>query len=594
MKLHSFQELVTRVIHLSTRDGHHLSIRFGGNEGYTTESLVQLPALPAGTFLTPSQFSIFFGYALHEGPGHQTHTDLPLYLKTIKQKHDSVFSYVLNVLEDIRIENLDIRKYPGDKKYLNALAQYLDDRIPIEKCQNPDIMGLLYKEAYKKYRNIDTKRLQGELETLHPEIAIEMANLPLCQSTADCIVLAEKITALFQEQSDANEEDNKERDPGNGDTSSSSNPSEFPLDETNLSPGDNPEHSDSIGNFPFPSPGEDPSETPSPSSLSSSAQEWNTLTEVKNLLNSLIEAISSYNSFHDPLPHQSPPHTGDSISPPADLSLDRIFVPSEEDLETYLYTRASLAPQILSLKKMFRIHLQAKSKKSWLRGLEDAETLDRERLHITALGQSSIFKERRDKNLINTSVELLLDLSVSMNEILVRSAAIVLAEALGAIPEIKLSISGFTTNGRYSSRSGPGIGRLQGMDILIFKDYSEPYTKSRAKLGAIETYGSTPLGCAYGKALERILNRTEPRRIIFLVTDGTPDFLKADRRHSDYLLMETIHKKAKRLGIETLGLGIGTERTVSFLRRYVDKCERIQDIETLPRTLLQILKGVVR
>lgn len=605
MKLHSFQDLVTRVINLSTRDGRPLSIRFGGNEAYTTESLVQLPALPAGTFLTPHEFSIFFGYAIHEGPGHQTHSDLKLYIDTNEKKMDPVFSQILNILEDVRIENLDIKKYPGDEKYLNAVHQFLDDKIPIERHNNPSPIGLIYKEAFKNYRNLDTKRLQGELSTLYPTIATEMSSLPLCQSTKDCISLAEKITKLLKDQSNAKEKNDEKSNPSpKGDKNSarnggpSSNPSELPPDETNPSPSDNTEHPDSIGDFPFPAPGDEeegiePGDDP-PSSLSTSAQEWEALTEVKNLIESLVQTISSSNSFHDPQPHQSPLHTGDSIFPPADLSLDRIFVPSEENLPLYLYTRSSLAPQITALKKMFRIHLQAKKKSSWLRGLEDGETLDRERLHVTALNQTSIFKEKRNKRLINTAVELLLDLSGSMYEELVRSSAIVLAEALSAIPEIKLSICGFKTNEKYSHANLPGIGRLQGMDILLFKDYSEPYNKARAKLGAIKTQGGTPLGCAYGKALERILFRPEPRRVLFLITDGSPSFHKADQRHSDYLLMETIHKKCKRLGIETLGLGIGPEQTVSFLKLYVDKCERVQNISSLPQTLLQILKGVVR
>jgi cobalamin biosynthesis protein CobT len=244
---------------------------------------------------------------------------------------------------------------------------------------------------------------------------------------------------------------------------------------------------------------------------------------------------------------------------------------------------------------MFRIYLQAQTRKSQLRGLEEGK-LDTQRLHIAACGQTTIFKDQNLKLLPETAIELMIDMSGSMNSNLARTAAIILAEALSSIPQIKLSISGFTSNDlNYNSsynryRIDPNSGRQCGMDILQFKNFSEPYQKCRAKLGAINNSGNTPLGDAYGHALEHIIPRLEPRRIIFLITDGNPEFPQG-QNYSDYLLMKKIHHDAQRYHIQTLGLGIG--RNLEFLSKYFDQAINISSSQDLPKNLLEALKRFI-
>ena len=581
MKLHSAQELVARIVHLSTRDGKPIPITWGGTMAYTDSKSVNLPALPSGTILTPHEFSVLLGYTFHEAGGHLIHTDFPTYLRACKTHNDPVFSYLLNIFEDIRIENLDITRYPGDRKYLDTTHQFVDDQIPPDDCRNPTTISLIYKEAFVKYRNLDTKRITGNLEG---PIVEAMKPLAQCRSTHDCVQLAEVIRKLIKKESQQTKPqqgESQRRDNNNG---------------NDYNPQNNAKYNDSKEN---PSNNQDSRNSPTSSNdiASKDAQKWQELTEIKNLLEKLLKDVEHTNN---PLP---PPHqadlTGKSIFPPKNPALDNIYIPSEEDLDKYQKARAQLAPQIMALKKMFRIFLQARSKKSWLRGLDEGETLDRERLHVIAAHQTTVFKNRRERSLIDTALELMLDLSGSMNEHLLRSAAITLAEALDTIPQIKLSIAGFTTNREWRSRSiwdeiPCNSGRHEGMDIKLFKDYTEPYAKCRAKLGAIVTRNQTPLGDAYGKALERIIHRPEPRRIIFLVTDGRPEFIHGTN-HSDYLLMANIHQRAKRLNIETFGLGIiGRIDAVSYLAQYTDKCTIIKSIETLPQDIMRMLRETIR
>ncbi len=589
MKLHSFQELVTRIVHLSTRDGRNLAISWSGTDAYTNDRTMNLPALPAGTVLTPHQFSIWLGYTLHEGPGHQTHTDFKIYKVACETRNNPQFSYLLNLLEDIRIENADIARYPGDRRYLDSVHQFVDDQIPIETCKNPDQIALIYKHLFVTYRNLDTHRVEGQLFN-GPIIQI-LRKLPLCISTQDCVALADELLPLLEQQNQDQDQQDQSQDQqkdqraeGPRESNATSAEGQDQLDENQADESQPQLGSDSVNN-------QQKGQPQGQRDQNQAVREWQDLTEIKNILKRLEDEVK--NSNREAVPGGQHEHRGTAIFPPVDISRDRIFVPSGENLESYNQTRRDLSQQILSLKKMFRIYLQSRAKKAWLRGLDEGSSLDRERLYIASTGATTIFRERHEKTLTNTAISLMLDLSGSMDQDLVKSAAIALAEALSTIPQIKLSICGFSARfGTSSCNSSPNSGRQNPMDILQFKDFSEQYLKCRAKLGAIYTDGGTPLGDAYGKALESLIPRNEPRRVIFLLTDGKPEFV-CGANHSDYLLMDQIHLRARRLEIETLGLGIGDSVSV-MLEKYVDQCAQVRDLNQLPQELMRVLRQIIR
>lgn len=595
MKLIAFQELVRRIVHLSTRDGKPIPISWSGTTAYTSTSVVNIPALPAGTVLTQSQFSIWLGYTIHEGPGHQTHTDLSLYEIECRKRNNPTFSYIFNLLEDIRIENADIAKYPGDRKYLDAVHQFVDNQIPIEVCKNPDLLGQIYKHLFVEYRSLDTKRLTGTLT--NKQIKAALAELPNCKSTFACALLADKIVSLLPKAESPPNDPQTPTNTQQPDSSDSSSQSESPNNNFGgeTSPTTDPAASDPSGSNSDVEADNSSNSSGNPNSPSPanylSPSDWEKLIEIKNIIEKLASETATANGQPNTFKHET--QNGKSYFPPADISLDRIFIPSSENLPQYLQTRAELAPQLLSLKKMFRIYLQSWNQKSWLRGLEEGETLDRDRLHVASTGASTIFKTRHSKPFVNTAVSLMIDLSSSMDGDLTRGAAIILSEALASIPQIKLAISGFTTNysRSYNRRPPANLGRCSGMDILLFKDFETPYAKSRAKLGAIKTSRLTPLGDAYGKALEQLIPRPEPRKILFLLTDGQPEFA-CGSNHSDYLLMENIKTRAAKLKIETFGLGIG-ENVETFLPKYVEACTVIKSPQTLPADLMAALKRII-
>lgn len=213
-------------------------------------------------------------------------------------------------------------------------------------------------------------------------------------------------------------------------------------------------------------------------------------------------------------------------------------------------------------------------------------------LHSMSWGNSRLYKQKRERRFMDTALEVVLDLSSSMNRSILRRAAILLAEATSGIKGLSVQICGFRTNGMGSTGySGPsiasGLGRWDGVDIPVFKAFGEPYFKCRGKIGAIMNLGKTPLGDGYGYAFEALLQRKERRRILWVVSDGEPRVPVQDHSHSEFKLMEQIQSKCKRSGIQTLGLGIGRHLKI---REYFDVYEEVVGPDQLEAGVLKILK----
>lgn len=243
---------------------------------------------------------------------------------------------------------------------------------------------------------------------------------------------------------------------------------------------------------------------------------------------------------------------------------------------------------------MLNIFLRSKDRRAWIKGLDEG-TLDDEVLYQFKTGSKRLMKELVEKTMVNTAVELMIDLSTSMDEEAVQRTAICTCEALNDIRKVKLEIAGFTSNERrVQNNQKQGVGRLQGIDIMLFKGFDESYKASRGKLGAIRTISSTPLGDAYGYALERLVTRSEPKRVLFLVTDGAPSYAHTPE-HSDYLMMMELREKAARMGIITVALDICSRYMqkapgVGPTAPYVKYSVVCNDIRTLPEALMKTIR----
>jgi len=97
---------------------HGITVSFAGGGAYADVGHVNLPALPGSGVMTEEQVLQFRGYLDHED-AHHLYSELGL---PAEIKDDDLRS-MTNILEDIRIEQLKARDYPGSKKNMQGLFE---------------------------------------------------------------------------------------------------------------------------------------------------------------------------------------------------------------------------------------------------------------------------------------------------------------------------------------------------------------------------------------------------------------------------------------------------------------------------------------
>src|SRR5215469_14961633 len=117
MKLSTFQSLAQRWAQ-TLPGAKSIRVTFSGQNAFTNGQRINLPAFPGGTLLTPHQVNLYNGYIDHER-AHIAFSDFQ-FLRSMKMTEP--LRALWNILEDIRIENENIKHYPGSRKYLDLLC----------------------------------------------------------------------------------------------------------------------------------------------------------------------------------------------------------------------------------------------------------------------------------------------------------------------------------------------------------------------------------------------------------------------------------------------------------------------------------------
>lgn len=567
-KVNSFIHFAQALARTTGRTDHGVHITFGGSTAYTDGNSINLPALPPGTMLTPYQERILTGYVDHES-AHLRWTDFTAWNKEAKLPGADTLFPLVNQLEDIRIENKHIQYYPGVRGFLDDLASHVDDEGRQHLAQakalgyTPNFLAVLYYHVYKNHRGIDTGILPDDLSA-YPQweqqrIMLDTC-LPTCKNTREIIQLAKDLfNSLPQEDKEKLlkgkpcEGPGKPGQQGGGSVGFDGHKARDGAGQQVLATiaGTNKGLEKEGKNVPGPdgSPGDKPS----------NRNRW----------------VQS-------------DHSGQSWFPPATTAHDRVLIPSGCNMPAYEATRAATSAEISSLKKMLNLYLRSRRKRAWSRGLEVGR-LDTTRLPaLITTGTNRIMKDRRDSHLVNTALVLLVDLSASMNTDLTRTAAIMTSEAFDGVDHLSLEILGFTTN---FNQTNEGQGRRAGLDMFIYKSFKQDYRSAKPHLGDLRCYGNTPLGDAYGYGLERIATRPEPKRALWIITDGQPYYRKGSTEHSDFVLMHQLHNKARALAIDTVGLYIGDKENP--LKGYVNRMAQASDTQSLPTALMDMVKDTI-
>jgi len=261
---------------------------------------------------------------------------------------------------------------------------------------------------------------------------------------------------------------------------------------------------------------------------------------------------------------------------------------------------------VTKLANRLQRRLMAQQNRSWEfdqeEGLLDAARLARV---VVSPAHSLSYKIERDTDFRDTVVTLLIDNSGSMRGRPISIAAIsadILARTLERCG-VKVEILGFTTRAWKGGQAREAWlqagrpqspGRLNDLRHIVYKRADEPYRRARKSLGLMMREGLLKENID-GEALlwahNRLIGRSEERRILMVISDGAPvDDSTLSVNSGSYLekhLRQVIAWIENRSPVELVAIGIGHDVT-----RYYQKAVTIMDAEQLGGTMVEQLAGL--
>lgn len=203
--------------------------------------------------------------------------------------------------------------------------------------------------------------------------------------------------------------------------------------------------------------------------------------------------------------------------------------------------------------------------------------LDRKKLTrlVTNPLSDDVWVSSKNHQYQDTCLTILLDNSGSMRGQPIVMAALaceIIAEILEKF-SVKTEIIGFTTSdwkgGRArklweSSGRPKNPGRLNELRHVIYKHFNQKFKKAKTNLGLMLKEGVLKEnidGEALLFARSRLMQQSEKRKILLVISDGTPVDDSTNSANDNDILTEHLHhviKKIEKLGrVEIVGIGIG-------------------------------------
>jgi cobaltochelatase CobT len=247
--------------------------------------------------------------------------------------------------------------------------------------------------------------------------------------------------------------------------------------------------------------------------------------------------------------------------------------------------------------------LLAKQTRAWQFDLEEG-MLDTARLARVIINPvlPLSFKQEKQTEFRDTIVTLLIDNSGSMRGRPITIAALsadILAHTLERCG-VKVEILGFTTRAwkggqsreRWIAAGKPvNPGRLNDLRHIVYKSADAPWRRARKNLGLMLREGLLKEnidGEALQWAYNRLMSRSEQRRILMVISDGAPvDDSTLSINSGNYLeqhLREVIKSIENSGSVELIAIGIGHDVT-----RYYRRAVTLVDAEQLGGTMLNKL-----
>ena len=522
-----------------------------GQDAFTDGERIVIPTANPDD---PHYQQIAWGYLAHEA-AHIRHTNFDMVQKASSKP---IRKELLNIIEDVRIENELAKDYPGTRRSISQVIEYMVDTqqmcVPeqLEPASNLQAWLLFrlrchflgQKALTPLYQAVDERVRQLFPAAAMSRLSAMLTAVPSLVSTGEVLKLVDAIVSMLEEESrppqDESDADGGD-DIGQDASNYSNNSSDSQTPEADSSAmGDAAEtgdsdHSDQADNL--------------RQALEASAAQFepDTFAQVAEVLSEQAEG-----------------HQG--VTP---LSLPQAEQAMLGD-EAILTLSASESAQIRARLRGMVQSSQDNRNHAKRHGLRVAT----HRLAASQAGESRLFIQRQPRIAPNAAVHLLVDISGSMGKPIgegnrkyfhvANEAALALAMALEGIPGVVPAVSYF-----------PGIH--QEVSIALLPKQS---VRHRAACFDQKPRGCTPMAQAMWFAANSLLAQKQKRKLMIVLTDGDPD---------DWAATHDIVDRCRRSGFELLGIGIQTRSVEKFFPQSIV----INDVKDLKRELFEVTQQLL-
>lgn len=522
-----------------------------GQDAFTDGERIVIPTANPDD---PHYQQIAWGYLAHEA-AHIRHTNFDMVQKASSKP---IRKALLNIIEDVRIENELAKDYPGTRRSISQVIEYMVDTqqmsVPeqLEPASNLQAWLLFrlrchflgQKALTPLYQAVDERVRQLFPAAAMSRLSAMLTAVPSLASTGEVLKLVDAIVAMLEEESrppqdesDADNGDDIGQDASNDSNSSSDSQtpeadSSAMVDAAETGDSDNSDQADNLRQ-----------------ALEASAAQFepDTFAQVAEVLSEQAEG-----------------HQG--VTP---LSLPQAEQAMLGD-EAILTLSASESAQIRARLRGMVQSSQDNRNHAKRHGLRVAT----HRLAASQAGESRLFIQRQPRIAPNAAVHLLVDISGSMGKPIgegnrkyfhvANEAALALAMALEGIPGVVPAVSYF-----------PGIH--QEVSIALLPKQS---VRHRAACFDQKPRGCTPMAQAMWFAANSLLAQKQKRKLMIVLTDGDPD---------DWAATHDIVDRCRRSGFELLGIGIQTRSVEKFFPQSIV----INDVKDLKRELFEVTQQLL-
>lgn len=606
--------------HLSEMSGVQVVVQ--GTSAYTDGTKVVVP-------FTDQDPRLSFGYIAHE-TSHVRNTDMECFEKT---RSTPFRQSVLNILEDIRIERLSMEQYPGTEGDLNylvkqVLGEHLDPQVvaakpPLHIVHDTLLIAGRWAMLGQDLEQPAEVMLQAQEallgSSLSQQIMQKVGEVLRCNNTPEVLALADAIIALYPSQEDQQKDNPKQDQPqdqpqeqssegdqsqdhdqsqegdeqssgsdggGDGDGDESGKPGKSGKsnqeagqpdsegkksagNQGNDGQGDQQGQPSGSGNGSSESRDQDQGQQPTPTNSKPASQaqnlreQANTATDVD--LQGLISEVGDKaaemlgnKARTDPTVGNAFALSGRTNNRGANASSARVR--SGQEMSSGL--RQSLNG-LLQAQVDCRVRLKRQGTR-----------IDTSRIAMLKAGETRVFRSKARAERQSAAIEILLDRSSSMQSAMDDAEAAVYAvlQALEGIPLVTTGAMSF-----------PEVA-FRNESCALIKSHKERLAEAVAK-GGFGAYanGYTPLAQALWPAAVEVLRAKGERKILFVITDGQPDNVRAAR---------AMVVRCENSGIDVIGLGFGAAKAEALVHTFT-RFRAIGEVGKLKQALFELTREVL-